>query len=336
MVNHARPQGRAPRSFRHVTNEDRKFFKRYKNLSGARVAKLINGPSRWTVNRHRKKAQPGNYRPGLETRLAAERAKKKGRKGILESNPIIRSEFLRLLRYKRKPYISNEKILKKYKFDLKVSAMYAFIKRDKERARLNQGGWGSHELIKIKDKRGNYTNTPRIADRVMIDERDPIVKEITFLEQRFCDYEMDLMHGSKGYALVIVERKSRNVFIATQATKDKDVTKNNVVRLLRGKKVLTLTCDNGSENASHKEISQKIGAPIYFCHPGKPKEKGQVERMIGLIRRDWPVTTDFTKITPQQVRAMTHKRNNDPCTMLPKSDGISHDLPSDYLVNIMG
>ena len=94
---------------------------------------------------------------------------------------------------------------------------------------------------------------------------------------------MDLMHGSKGYALVIVERKSRNVFIATQNTKNKDVTKRNVVRILRSKKVLTLTCDNGSENASHVEISEKIGAPIYFCHPGKPKEKGQVQACTAVL-----------------------------------------------------
>ena len=165
--------------------------------------------------------------------------------------------------------------------DLKVSDMYRFVERDKKQYRVNKGGWKTHLLLKKKDKRGNYTNTPRIRNRLMYKQRDPIVKNIVFRHQRFCDYEMDLMHGSKGYALVIVERKSRNVFIATQDTKNKGVTKRNVIRLLRSKKVLTLTCDNGSGNASYVEISEKIGAPIYFCHPGKPKEKGQLERMHG-------------------------------------------------------
>ena len=127
--------------------------------------------------------------------------------------------------------------------------------------------------------------------------------------------------------LVIVEPKSRYVFIAPQATKDKDLTKRNAIRLLRGKKVLTLTCDNGSANASYEEISENIGAPIYFCEPGKPKQKGKVERMIGIHRREWPITTDFTKVTLPEVRAVIYKRNHDPCTMLPKSNGISNGCP---------
>ena len=85
------------RTFRHVAKDECNLFKRYKNLYGARVSRIFNGPSPWTVTRHRKKAQPGNYRPGLETKLAKEPAKIKSKKGILESDRIIRSEFLRLL-----------------------------------------------------------------------------------------------------------------------------------------------------------------------------------------------------------------------------------------------
>ena len=325
MVNHAHREQRPPRSFTQMKKEDRKKLQKLSHLSGGEAGKKIN-KSKSTVNRHRAKAV-GNYRYGRETKAAAVRASRKGRKGKLESNDFIRGKFLELLESNRKPAVIHQTILREYDFKLYVSNMYDFGRRDKKR---HPEGWHSHLKLNVKTKRGNYTNQPRIKNRKMIDQRDKIVLKIKFKEQRYGDYEMDLMHGSKGCALVIVERKSRSVFVAPQKSKGATETTQNIICLLEFKFVVTITCDNGGENSKHEEVSEKLGAPVYFCYPGHPTQKGMVEGVIGILRRDWPVTTDFTKVTQEQADEVCRRRNSDPNFGLPKSNGRNHDCPDDY------
>ena len=162
--------------------------------------------------------------------------------------------------------------------------MHAFGRRDKKRF---PGGWHSHLLLNLKTRRGNYTNQPRIKNRTMIDQRDKVVLNIEFAGQRYGDYEMDLMNGSKGCALVIVKRKSRSIFAAPQKSKGSEETTINIIYLLEFQFVLTITCDNGGENSKHEEVSAKLGSRVCFCYPGQPTQKGMVEAAIRLLRRHW-------------------------------------------------
>ena len=47
---------------------------------------------------------------------------------------------------------------------------------------------------------------------------------------------------------------------------------------------LTLTMDNGTENAKHEDISKSLGTKCYFVHPYHSWERGTSENTNGFIR----------------------------------------------------
>ena len=48
--------------------------------------------------------------------------------------------------------------------------------------------------------------------------------------------------------------------------------------------VLTITSDNGTEFAYHKQISQELESDFYFAHPYSSWERGLNENTNGLTR----------------------------------------------------
>jgi len=48
--------------------------------------------------------------------------------------------------------------------------------------------------------------------------------------------------------------------------------------------VQTITSDNGTEFARHKEVSEKLDADFYFSHPYSSWERGVNENTNGLVR----------------------------------------------------
>ena len=75
---------------------------------------------------------------------------------------------------------------------------------------------------------------------------------------------------------------------------------------------LTLTYDNGSENADHLEVNRILGMKSYFCEPYHSWEKGTVENSIGLIRRYFPKRTDFSLISHDSIMRVEAALNDRP------------------------
>ena len=82
----------------------------------------------------------------------------------------------------------------------------------------------------------------------------------------------------------------------------------NVPKLIRK----TLTVDNGSENAGHQEIADKLGMAVYFAHPYHSWERGTNENTNSLIRYYFPKGTDFATISNEHVKKIEEKLNNRP------------------------
>ena len=83
-----------------------------------------------------------------------------------------------------------------------------------------------------------------------------------------------------GALLVLVERKSRYVIIWKLPDR-KIATVNAVLKLtFGGGKLVTrsLTVDNDISFRMHEEMSEIIGAPIFFCHPYHSWEKERLRR----------------------------------------------------------
>ena len=107
----------------------------------------------------------------------------------------------------------------------------------------------------------------------------------------FGHWEMDLFHGkhgTRGAALVLVERKSRYTLIVRLPDRTARSVQEALRHSLKRFVVKSITTDNGSEFVDEKALRSITGADIYYCHPYHAWEKGLVENTIGLFRYFFP------------------------------------------------
>ena len=74
----------------------------------------------------------------------------------------------------------------------------------------------------------------------------------------------------------------------------------------------SITFDRGSEFADHRTIKDKIGSDIWFCDPHSPWQRGSVENMNGIIRRDMPRRSDITDYTEMDIERLQLLINSTP------------------------
>lgn len=136
--------------------------------------------------------------------------------------------------------------------------------------------------------------------------------------ERFGDWEMDTIIGknNKGAIVTIVERSTDNLLMEKLPNgKDPKALAQVVARLLfpfRGKGLLTITSDNGSEFCAHQVISKLLGVPVFFADSYCSWQKGNIENENKLIRQYIPKGSDFDKITPLFICKIQAKINNRP------------------------
>lgn len=197
------------------------------------------------------------------------------------------------------------RISKQESFDLSVSkdSIYRFIKSVHGR---------KIEVYRQKKKqrrRKRIVIHPTLLDRVFIDKRPIYINA----RKRFGDMEADFIvsgKGGSGILLVVVDRKSRIVFLVLL----KVVTIENVhTALLAIQKkyplMKSITLDNDILFRKHKELESLLGIPLYFCHPYHSWEKGTVENANKYIRRDIPKGRDLSKYTDEYIQSLENKLN---------------------------
>lgn len=173
-------------------------------------------------------------------------------------------------------------------------AVYAFVKSVYGR-NLESFLWYKGAKKKMRIPRASLTN------RVFIDERPKSVAERRF----FGDWEADFIVSGKcgsGALLVLVERKSRYIIIVKLMDR-RVATINFVLDRLIGAQIYvrSVTIDNDVCFRHHPQMSQILGAPIFFCHPYHSWEKGTVEKMNQLIRRFIPKGTNIARVAERKI-----------------------------------
>ena len=146
-----------------------------------------------------------------------------------------------------------------------------------------------------------------------IEDRPMIINE----RRRIGDWEDDTMvsRQSSERLKTINERVSGVVLIGKM--KDGTITESNRVVQERLGAIpesmrLTLTRDRGTENLGWQELEKQLGIHCYFARAYCSQDRGSNENTNGLIRRDYPKKTDFSKISDDQIRQTEHRLNTTP------------------------
>jgi transposase, IS30 family len=173
------------------------------------------------------------------------------------------------------------------------------------------------QLAKQKRKARHQRKVTELKDRVFIDQRP----QAADVRTQYGHWEGDFIVSGRQYGttslLVLHERVSRYTIIrrvdARTAQEVEDVL-SAVVRELGPFKSLTL--DNDIAFARHRQLSELIGAPIYFCYPYHSWEKGGVENANRLIRRYVPKGCDISTYTHDDIAEIQDRINGLPRKIL--------------------
>lgn len=87
----------------------------------------------------------------------------------------------------------------------------------------------------------------------------------------------------------------------------------------------TITWDRGSEMAQHEKIRMELGAPVYFCNPHSPWQRGTNENTNRLLRHWFTKGTDLSVHDAAELKRVQHLLNTRPRPTL------DYDTPADRL-----
>ncbi len=168
------------------------------------------------------------------------------------------------------------------------------------------------EHLRNNKKRGKRIRVSKLKDRTFIDERPDIINN----KERYGDWEGDFIvskKDGKGVLLVLYERKAMQTIIRKIMSRKTDIINQYLYDITEGFVCFnSLTLDNDISFSKHKELSEMLGSPIYFCHPYHSWEKGGVENINKLIRQYIPKKSDLSKYSDGYIQEIQDKLNNRP------------------------
>mgnify|MGYP001563333560 CR=1 FL=1 len=132
---------------------------------------------------------------------------------------------------------------------------------------------------------------------------------------RYGHWEKDALNSRQGVSAslaVVGERKSR--LVAARKVKNMSPDEHEIAtrKMLADKKAISITRDNGIENARHQDTP----VPSFFCKPYSSWQKGGVENANKLIRRFFPKGTDFRFVKQKEVEFAVKLINEKPRKVL--------------------
>jgi len=149
---------------------------------------------------------------------------------------------------------------------------------------------------------------PMIKERVSISQRPEAVDK----KERIGDWETDSVIFS-GRSILSVQFERKTKLCRLHKCKNKSAIRSeealrDSIESLPKNFWLSITRDNGSENALHHETD----VPSFFCNPYSSWQKGGVENLNGLIREYFPKKSNLDNVKEVEIYDVQEKLNNRP------------------------
>jgi IS30 family transposase len=190
---------------------------------------------------------------------------------------------------------------------LNFTTIYHAIKR----GLLNGITAKEHLRRRGKRKFGNRHRFNTIQPDHTIHERP----ESANRRNRLGDWEGDTVTGAKGSKSCVftaVDRKSRLLVAKLSPSHRADDVLSAATQALEQTTCLSLTLDNGSEFAKHRELAARLDTKVFFADPHSPWQRGTNENTNGLLRFFFPKGTNFDSISADDLDSVVSLLNDRP------------------------
>lgn len=163
---------------------------------------------------------------------------------------------------------------------------------------------------KRRHGRGSEERRGRIRATHEISERPGVVER----RERIGDWEGDTVAGRQGGACLVTQVDRRSGYLVGGKAARRAHAEVNAVteRALAGQPVLTVTLDRGCEFSDAASLQEAVGAPVYFCLPHHPWQRGTNENTNGLLRDFFPKGRSLDDVSDDEVREAYDMLNKRP------------------------
>jgi IS30 family transposase len=286
--------------------------------SGAAIARgLSKHPSTITREIASNGGRDG-YRP-VEAHRRALRAARRPQRMKLETNPALAAYVVASLEQLWSPEQIEQRLLSEFPDDAEMRVSHETIYQSlyvqgrgelrKELARCLRTG----RAVRRRRDQSSHT-VGQIAGMVNISERPAEVEDRAVPGH----WEGDLIIGTRGGSAIgtLVERSTRFVMLLhlpnTHTAEEVNAAMAAKITELPATLVRSITWDQGSELARHRQFSIDTGVDIYFCDPHSPWQRGSNENTNGLLRQYFPKGTDLSVHGAAHLDAVADQLNGRP------------------------